>query len=220
MGLTMHSPGGIPGVSSAVMWNDTAASRQWGSYQDPFYLGYAVAAGLSLTGAGLLYRAGILGAAARTALVQGTKPRTWAAYNIYKEFGDLKHWARGGEFQLGLSLKARPITTMYFPYPIAVPFPWVSLNPVDESSSQTYQQNGGSSAPSLHISKKESDILSLGRISRPSIRTWVSSTESGGGRRRKVVNPRKGERCPPGYYWHAGKRACILNIHSPHWKRQ
>ena len=193
------------------MWEDNiSGEREW--VVDKFYLGYLAAGALSLTALGALYRAGVIGAAARAALVQGTKPRTWAAYNVYKEYGDLKHWARGGKFQFGLSLKARPYVTPYFPYPIAVPFPWVSLNPVEGSSSKTYQQNGGPSA--LHQRGRPVPVV------KPAAKP---SAHGGGGSgakpRRKVVNPRKGEKCPPGYYWHAGKRACVLNKYSPHWKR-
>lgn len=91
---------------------------------------------------------------------------------------------------------------------------------VDGSSSQGLVQNGGPSAPPpLVQSGQLSDILSFGKISRPQSAHGRSSRTSAIRRRRKVVNPRKGERCPPGYYWHAGKRACIFNVHSPYWKR-
>ena len=182
------------------MWDDTAASRQWGSVTDPFYLGYAAAGALSLSGLGWLYRVGALGALARGALVQGTKARTWAAYNVYKEAGDIKHWLQGGEFDWGLTVKARPISTWYFPYPLIVPFPWVGLNPVDGSSSQGLVQNGGPSAPPPLVQRgTSSDILSLGKISRP---------QSAHGRSPRASAARR-QRCPPGHRWNRSLGKCV-----------
>ena len=200
MGLTMHSPGGVPGISPAYMWPDNiSGEREWADSTDPFYLGYLAAGALSVSALGALYRVGAIGGLARFALVQGTRARTWAAYNVYKEYGDLKHWARGGKFQFGLSLKARPITTMYFPYPIAVPFPWVSLNPVEGSSSQTYQQNGGPSA--LHQRGRPVPVV------KPAAKP---SAHGGGG---SGAKPRYSEhwfpRCPKGHYWDYRKRKCV-----------
>ena len=196
MGLTMHSPGGIPGTSSAVTWNHTAAERQWGTVSEvPLVLKAPLViagAALSLTQVG---RAGrLLGWAGRTALYHGTQARTWAAYNVYKEATDLKHWLGGGEMEWGLGLKARPLSLMYFPYPLVVPFPWVSLNSVEGSSSQTYQQNGGPSAPLPLV------ITGGGRESRPLEVSQGTPTRKLRGRSRRG-------RCPPGYRWNG--RRCV-----------
>lgn len=199
----MHSPGGIPGVSSVVMWNDTAASRQW-SYTPGLVtrtLGTAALGVLSLSALGALYRSGVLGAA----VYQATRPHWWAFYNAYKEQADIRHALKGGDFDLDVGMTYRPLRWRGWfqrPLAVAVPFPWFDFQgvhiPVEESSSHGLVQNGGSSAPPpLVQSGLLSDILSLGKISRP---------QSAHGRSPRLSAARR-QRCPIGHRWN-GQR-CV-----------
>lgn len=156
----------------------------------------------------------------RGGLYQATRPHWWAAYNLYKEQADIRHAMSGGKFKLGTTLTYRPLGLKGFMHriiPVALPFPWFDFQGihVEGSSLESYQQNGGPlTPPSLVVTDDWRE--SLGD---PSPISQGKPTRKLRGRGRSVVNPRKGERCPPGYYWHAGKRACVLNKYSPHWKR-
>ncbi len=196
----MHSPGGIPGISSAVTWNHTSAERQYGAGLDLLTpLAVAGFTALSLTQAGALVRIGGWG------LRVVTSPKVWAGYNLYKEQADIRHALKGGKFRPDVSMTYRPLRFPGWfgrPLAIAIPFPWLDWQGVhvEGSSSQGLVQNGGPSAP-LQVSSTTSDILSLGKISRP---TRSSSAK-------RVIRPksRKGrrKRCPPGHRWNG--RRCV-----------
>ena len=102
-------------------------------------------------------------------------------YNLLNPFETLRY-AQRREYDKAL---------INFFYPIVgVPI----YNLVEGSSSQDLVQNGGPPAP-LQVSSTTADILSLGKISRP---TRSSSAK-------RVIRPksRKGrrKRCPPGHRW-------------------
>lgn len=161
MGLTMHSPGGIPGTSPAHM----LGTEPWGSVHDvPVWVQVGVgAASLSLGGplgkiarpvGGFALRQ-IQKAALKTA--HGYR-NPWVAYETLGELKDMADAIKTG-------------ITIY--------------NIVEGSSSQDLVQNGGPPAP-LQVSSTTADILSLGKISRP---TRSSSAK-------RVIRPksRKGRR--------------------------
>ncbi len=113
-------------------------------------------------------------------------------YNLLNPFETIRH-AQKGDYDKAL---------INFFYPIVgVPI----YNLVEGSSSHGLVQNGGPPAP-LQVSSTASDILSLGKISRP---TRSSSAK-------RVIRPksRKGrrKRCPPGHYWDAKKRRCVPKL--------
>ena len=200
----MHSPGGIPGTSSAVTWNATAAERAWNVEPGPLAtaLGTGVVAGASLSTIGALYRAGIL----VPAVYQATRPYWWAVYNAYKEMSDIKHFLKGGKFEASWSLTQRPIGLKGFMHriiPVAIPFPWLDLQGVhvDGSSSHGLVQNGGPSAPKpLVRSGPSSDVLSLGK---------TLKTQSAHGFRPGKAPARRQRRCPPGHRWDPQLRICV-----------
>ena len=88
----------------------------------------------------------------------------------------------------GVGVKARPLSSFYFPYPMVVPFPWVSLNPVKGSSSETYQQNGGPLTPTLDV-----------------VDDWRESlgdpSPISQGKPTRKLRGRSRPRCPPGHRW-------------------
>lgn len=204
MGLTMHSPGGIPGTSSAVTWNHTAADR---AYPDevPGWM-YIAPAILGATTLGVAYRTGIFARALYTA----TRPMVWAGYNAFKEYQDITHALKGGKFEVGVSLTYRPLRFkgfMHRPLAIAIPFPWIDFQGVhvEGSSSHGLVQNGGPSAP-LQISAPRTDIITLGKISKS--KTHATPSNSGGKREAPQrasgdAKHRRGgkKRCPPGHRW-------------------
>ena len=180
----MHSPGGIPGVSPAHM----LGTEPWGSVHDvPLWVqGTAGAASLSLGGP--LFRVGrpVAGLALRQVGKQFYRTmhgfrNPWVAYETTGEIIDLANAIDTG-------------ITIY--------------NIVEGSSSQDLVQNGGPPAP-LKVSSTHSDILSLGKISRP---TRTSSAK-------RVIRPKSGKgndyskhwfpRCPPGHYWDYTKHKCV-----------
>ena len=195
----MHSPGGIPSssnIDTAYMWEDNiSGEREWADSTDPFYLGQLAAAGLSLTAIGALYRAGVIGGAARTLFVASQRPINWALYNAYREYGDIKHWMAGGDFEIGHSWTVRPFNPMgLYQYPLLVPFPWFDVKPklVEGSSSKTYQQNGGPSAP----------LVQKGKGSRPVTLPAAKPSAHGGGG--SGAKPRR-KRCPSGHRWNGSR---------------
>ena len=198
----MQVPGNqIPGSGG---WGAGRESRSGSSglYQWGVLVGGTA---LGLTAVGRLYRAGAAGWAARSVLYHGTKARTWAAYNVYKEASDLSHWLHGGKMEWGVGVKARPLSSFYFPYPLVVPFPWVSLNPVKGSSSQDLVQNGGPLAPPPLVVTEPSRRATLGAgspIPKP------PPTRKGGVRR---------GRCPPGHHWSSFHKKCVKTY--PGWQK-
>ena len=131
---------GIPKALGALALAGLATVTPWGKVAT---LGYA---GLRWLGLRVFY--------------QATKPRNWLLYNAYKEYNDIKHFLKGGDFTWGVDWTAtRPLRWKgYFHRPLAVviPFPWIDLQSVhkpipsitvEESSSRDLVQNGGSSAP-------------------------------------------------------------------------
>ena len=112
-------------------------------------------------------------------------------YNLLNPFETIRH-AQKGDYDKAL---------INFFYPI-VGVPIYDL--VEGSSSQSeqvvpVQQNGG--PPALETPKVVSDILSLGKISRP---TRPSPAK-------RVIRPKsrsgRRNRCPPGHYWNG--RRCV-----------
>ena len=197
----MHSPGGIPGPSPAVMWGSTASERSWDSEPGPLMTGiaYGAVGAASLSGVGALYRSGIL----VPAFYQATRPHWWALYNAAREASDIKHFVKGGEFKPTWSLKDRPIGLKGFMHriiPVAIPFPWFDLqgiHTVEGSSSHGLVQNGGPSAPLVQRGQL-SDVLSLGK---------TLKTQSAHGRSSRTSATRRQRRCPPGHRWNG--RRCV-----------
>ena len=209
----MHSPGGIPGVSPAVSWNDTAAERSYDYGVSPLVKTGAGLA-LSLSAIGALYRSGILG----YSIYQATRPHWWAVYNAYKEQADIRHALKGGKFKASWSLTSRPIALKGFMHrmiPVSIPFPWIDFQgyhtTVDGSSSQDLVQNGGPSAPLVQRGKS-SDVLSLGKTLKTQSAHGFSSGKAptaGGKRRSRRYTHMSIRNCPPGYIWSEKKRRCV-----------
>ncbi len=211
----MHSPGGIPGISPAVMWNASAAERQWSRDSsslriwDPLLI--AGGGALSLSAIGALYRSGILG----YSLYQATRPHWWAVYNAYKEQADIRHALKGGKFKASWSLTSRPIALKGFMHrmiPVSIPFPWIDFQgyhtTVDGSSTQDLVQYGGPSAPLVQRGKS-SDVLSLGKTLKTQSAHGFRSgkARTAGGKRRT-----RRKKCPPGYFWSYQKRKCVRSL--------
>jgi len=161
-------------------------------------VGLLGAGALSLTVAGRLARP-VLAAQIPTRLVAAaTRPVNWALYNAYREAGDFAHWARGGDMELGLGVRARP---MLLPtgMPVAVPFPWLDLQPSHSSGG-----GGPGGLPNLH--QPPPSIEETGEIlSNPP----MVGQETSSPRRSTSKKSRKRRKCPEGHYWHAGRKKCV-----------
>ena len=120
-------------------------------------------------------------------------------YNLLNPFETIRH-LRKGDYDKAV---------INFLYPIVgVP---IYEKIVEGSSSQSeppfVQQNGG--PPALHTPKEVSDILSLGKISRPQSAHGFRSGKAptAGGKRRT-----RRKKCPPGYFWSYQKRKCVRSL--------
>jgi hypothetical protein len=156
------------------------------------------AGALSLTVAGRLARP-VLALQIPTRLVAAaTRPINWALYNTYREADDFVHWARGDDMELGLGVRARP-WMLPAGYPIAVPFPWLDIQPSHSSGG-----GGPGGLPNLH--RPPPSIEETGEI--------LSNPPMAGG---KTGSPKPGARgpkgtlikCPVGYYWDKRTGRCL-----------
>lgn len=145
MGLTMHSPGGVPGTSPAHM----LGTEPWGSVHDVPLGAYIVVGGASLALGGPLGRiarpaAGWLGRQLVLKPINKVQGGFTNPITAYGSISEVNAWLT--RYKIGSGI-----------YDI-----------VDGSSSHGLVQNGGPSAPPpLVQSGQLSDILSLGKISRP-----------------------------------------------------
>jgi len=179
MALVPGNPGGSPGGHYHTFFDD-------GNRYDPSKEMYALYA----LGGSLVIGGPVLGKIARPAaglaIRQGQKAiwktmgsfrNPWVAYETAGEISDLAE-----ALELGLTV----------------------IDIVEGSSSHGLVQNGGPPAP-LQVSSTNADILSLGKISRP--------TPSSSAQRVIDSKSRKGrrKRCPPGHYWDPEAKGCIPN---------
>jgi len=150
---------------------------------------------LSLTVAGKLWRPALALASqaqlGSRALVVATSPVNWALYNAYREAGDLAHWARGGEMELGISITGRPWTTPGGT--LIVPFPWLDIQP-----SQSSGGGGPGGLPNLH--QPPPSIEETGE--------FLSNPPMAGG---KTGSPsrKSRKRCPKGKRWSRRLKRCV-----------
>ena len=180
MGLTMHSPGGIPGTSPAHM----LGREPWGSVHDvPLF----VTAGV---GAASLAVGGPVGRIARP--VAGWAGRQFILKPLWKaQTGFRNPWVAYGTIDNTVAWMDRALLGAKI-YDI-----------VDGSSSQDLVQNGGPSAPlPLVQSGQLSDVLSLGKTLKTQSAHGRSSRTSAtaGGR----VSLKKPKQCPRGTRWRFG----------------
>jgi hypothetical protein len=190
-GPSLSGYGGY-GTSGYLTGRQSTGLYQWG---------VIVGAGvLSLTVAGKLWRPALVLAkpAATRLFVAATSPVNWALYNAYREAGDLAHWARGGEMELGISITGRPWTTPGGT--LIVPFLWLDIQP-----SQSSGGGGPGGLPNLHqpppsIEETGEILTSAGQI-KP---TWVPPSKTKSPSRFK-----KAKYCPRGYYWSRSRRKCL-----------
>ncbi len=151
-------------------------------------VGLLGAGALSLTVAGRLARP-VLALQIPTRLVAAaTRPVNWALYNAYQEAGDFAHWARGGDMEIGLGVRARP---MLLPtgLPVAVPFPWLDLQP-------SYSSGGGGPGGLPNLHRPPSSIEETGEIlSNPPIAGEVPSSPRSSSSSRKAGKRRVERKC-------------------------
>ena len=110
-------------------------------------------------------------------------------YNLLNPFETIRH-AQKGDYD-------KAIINLFYPI-VGVPIYELVEGSSSQSEPPLVQQNGGPPAP-LQVSSTTADILSLGKISRP---TRSSSAK-------RVIRPksRKGrrKRCPPGHRWNGSR---------------
>lgn len=150
------------------------------------------------------------------AFYEVTRPRNWLLYNAYKEYNDIRHFLKGGDFTWGVDWTAtRPLRWKgYFHRPLAVviPFPWLDLQSihkpipsitVEESSSHDLVQNGGSSAPPPLMEAEATFNRNVKRLTAG----LTPSSSSAHGSRPGRAPARRQRRCPPGHRWNG--RRCV-----------
>jgi len=138
-----------------------------------------------------------------------TKPLFWVGVNAFEEAEDAAAYIRGEDMSWQLGIKWRPVKgphPMFGPVYIPVPFPYLDFTESPSSGGGGPGELPTSTTPPPSIEETGGYIVDppLGRVSSKS--STVKSKTS------------KRTRCPPGHYWHKGKKKCV-RIPEKGWRR-